>query len=134
MLREAKENCEYLIVGVQCDPSFRDGKQKPVQSISERMIQLNGCKYVDEIVCYQTEEELENIFRTMNIDVRFIGEEYRGRHYTGKQICNERSIEIHYNKRYHNFSTSELRHRIYQKEREKNESTTNTISSYYPIG
>lgn len=116
MLREAKENCDHLIVGLQVDPSVRDGKNKPVQSVSERMIQLSACKYVDEIIVYETEEELETLFKTMNVNVRFIGEEYRGKHFTGKSVCDERRIEIHYNKRFHNFSTSELRRRVYQKE------------------
>jgi len=113
MLRECKGQCDYLVVGLQVDPSRdREEKNRPIQSVSERMIQLQGCKYVDEIICYETEHELLNLISLLNIDVRFLGEEYRGKAFTGHSVCKERCIEIVYNKRQHNFSTSELRKRI----------------------
>jgi glycerol-3-phosphate cytidylyltransferase len=118
MLREAKEHCDYLICGLQVDPSMdRPNKNKPVQTLVERYVQLSGVKYVDEIIPYQTEKDCEDILLTFNIDVRIIGEEYKkaGR-YTGRAICAKRGIEIYYNKRDHNFSSSDLRNRVYNRE------------------
>tara|TARA_Y100000310_G_scaffold34476_1_gene32649 strand:+ start:5818 stop:6219 length:402 start_codon:yes stop_codon:yes gene_type:complete len=113
MLEEAKNNCEYLICGLQIDPSIdRDWKNPPVQSIVERYIQLYAVKYVDEIIPYATEKDLEDILKTMNINVRFIGEEYFDKNFTGKDICIQRKIRLFYNSRKHDFSTSELRGRI----------------------
>ena len=118
MLREAKEVCDYLIAALQIDPSLDrpNSKNKPVQSIIERQIQLKAVEYVDEIVVYNTEEDLRTIFKTFPIDVRIIGEEYYGKDFTAKDICEERNIAIHYNNRNHNFSSSELRNRLHTKE------------------
>jgi glycerol-3-phosphate cytidylyltransferase len=113
MLREAKEQCEYLICGLQVDPSIdRPEKNSPVQTLVERYIQLSGIKYVDEIVPYQTEEDLIDILNTYLIDVRIIGEEYKDSSFTGRATCATRGIEIYFNKRDHRFSTSDLRGRV----------------------
>lgn len=113
MLEDAKNNCDYLIVALQTDPTIdRPEKNKPVQSLVERYIQLKGCKYVDEIVPYQTEKELEEIFLSFNLDIRIIGEDYKDKDYTAKDICEKRGIKIYYNKREHNFSSTDLRKRI----------------------
>ena len=115
MLKEAKSSCDYLIVGLQTDPTIdRPEKNKPIQSVFERYVQLEGCKYIDEIIPYATEQDLIDILLTYKIDVRFIGEEYRKVDFTGKQICVDKDIEIYYNKRQHSFSTSGLRKRIEQ--------------------
>ena len=113
MLREAKTQCEYLICALQIDPSIdRPEKNKPVQTIVERFIQLQAVKYVDEIVPYQTEQDLEDILKTYRLDVRIIGEEYKSGKFTGRAICASRGIEIYFNKRDHGFSTSDLRLRV----------------------
>jgi glycerol-3-phosphate cytidylyltransferase len=113
MLREAKTQCDYLICALQIDPSIdRPEKNKPVQTIVERFIQLQAVKYVDEIVPYQTEEDLEDILKTYHLDVRIIGEEYKSGKFTGRAICASRGIEIYFNKRDHRFSTSDLRLRV----------------------
>lgn len=115
MLKEAKQHCDYLIVGLQIDPSLeRDTKNKPIQSVFERYVQLNGSIYVDEIIPYATEAEVCDILLTYDIDIRFIGEEYKELNFTGKQICEEHDIRIHYNERKHSFSSSGLRKRIQQ--------------------
>lgn len=115
MLKEAKRKCDYLICGLQTDPTIDrpNSKNKPVQTLVERWIQLEAVKYVDEIVVYQTEKDLEDLFLTLTIDVRIVGEEYRNTNFTGKDICEQRGIELYYNKREHSFSTTELRERIY---------------------
>ena len=93
MLEEAKTKCDFLIVALQTDPTIdRPKKNKPIQSLVERFIQLDACKYVDKIVTYQTEYELEEIFLSYNLDVRIIGEEYRIKDFTAKEICRERNI------------------------------------------
>lgn len=117
MLREAKKYCDHLICCLQVDPSIdRDDKNKPVQTLVERWTQLQAVKYVDEIVPYQTEKDVEDILQLFSIDVRIIGEEYKHGKFTGRAICSARGIEIHYNKRDHRFSSSELRHRLLEKE------------------
>ena len=117
MLEEAKKNCDYLIVGLQNDPSVdRVTKNKPIQSLVERYIQLKGVKYIDEIIVYNTEKDLEDLLKILDIQVRFVGEEYKDKPLTGRDICTARSIKIHYNKRQHSFSTTELRSRIARKE------------------
>jgi len=109
MLREAKTVCDYLIVGIQTDPTIdRPNKNKPIQSIFERVEQIKACKYVDEIVIYETEDDLSNILRSFPIDVRIIGEEYRDKNYTGKDL----DMDVHYNLRRHDFSSSKLRQRV----------------------
>ena len=113
MLKEAKSNCDHLMVGVQTDPTIdRPEKNKPIQSVFERYVQLEGCKYIDQIVPYATEKEIEDILLTYKIDRRFIGEEYKTKEFTGKQLCVDNDIELYYNKRQHSFSTTNLRTRI----------------------
>ena len=113
MLREAKEQCDYLICGIQTDPSIdRPEKNKPVQTLVERWTQLQGVKYVDEIIPYQTEQDLEDILKLFHIDVRIIGEEYKDGKFTGRATCAARGIEIYFNKRDHRFSSSDLRKRV----------------------
>lgn len=120
MLREAKEQCDYLIVGLQTDPTIdRPTKNQPVQTIVERYTQLKGVKYVDEIIPYATEKDLEDILTMYHIDVRILGEEYRDLDFTGKDICKKRGIQLYFNKRDHRFSSSDLRKRV--AEREHNE-------------
>lgn len=118
MLEEAKRVCDHLIVAIQLDPTLDrpDTKNKPVQSIIERQIQVGACKYVDETIVYSTEKDLEDILMTLPIDIRIIGEEYKDREFTGKQICDKRGIELYYNKREHFFSSSDLRQRVYEAE------------------
>lgn len=120
MLEEAKRQCDYLIVGIQTDPTLdRDTKNKPVQSIVERQIQVKACKYVDEVLIYSTEKELEDLMKTLPIDIRILGIEYADRDFTGKEICVNRGIKIYYNSRDHSFSSSDLRLRVYEAERAK---------------
>lgn len=112
MLEEARGQCDYLIVGLHTDPTLdRSEKNKPVQTTYERFVQLKGCKFIDEIIPYDTEEDLINLLQMVKPDVRFIGEDYRGKHFTG----NELPIPIVYTSRRHNFSTSNLRKRVCQK-------------------
>lgn len=116
MLEEAKRHCDYLIAALQVDPTLDRGdtKNKPIQSIVERQIQLAAIKYVDEIVMYSTENELEDLFLTLPLDVRILGTEYRDKEFTAKQICLDRNIELFYNVRDHSFSSTSLRKRIQQ--------------------
>jgi len=113
MLEEAKKHCDYLIVGLQADPSIdRPAKNTPVQTVVERYLQLRACKYVDEIVPYATEQDLEDILSGMHIDIRILGVEYRDKDYTGRDICKKRDIEIIFNERDHRYSSSGLRKRV----------------------
>jgi glycerol-3-phosphate cytidylyltransferase len=117
MLRDAKEHCDYLICGLQTDPSIdRAEKNSPIQTIVERQIQLSAVKYVDEIIVYETEKDLEDILETYHIDIRILGEEYRDKDFTGKDICKKRGIQLYFNKRDHRFSSSSLRKLIVKKE------------------
>ena len=110
MLKEAKEVCDYLICALHVDPSLeRPTKNRPVQTLYERFIQLEAVKYVDKIIPYQTEDELKNILLTNNINVRIIGEDYAGKPFTGDEL---KDIKIHYNNRKHTYSSTELRKRI----------------------
>ena len=110
MLQETKTVCDYLICALQVDPSkTRKNKNTPSQTIVERQIQLSAVKYVDEIIVYETEEDLENIFASLKIDIRIIGEEYKQKNFTAKDICKKRNIEIYYNDRKHNFSSTNLK-------------------------
>jgi len=121
MLAECKTICDYLIVAVQSDPTIDrpDVKNKPVQSIVERYVQLSAVKFIDEIIVYDTEKDLEDLLMFLPINVRIIGEEYKDKEFTGKQICEERGIKIWFNSRNHRFSSSELRTRTYQSELKK---------------
>lgn len=117
MLREAREHCDYLICGLQMDPSLdRAEKNPPIQSVVERYTQLKAVRYVDEIIPYNTEKDLEDILTSYHIDVRILGEEYRNKDFTGKDICRSRGIDLYFNKRDHRFSSSELRQRVYERE------------------
>jgi glycerol-3-phosphate cytidylyltransferase len=110
MLREAKEHCDYLIVVLQIDPSLdRPEKNPPIQTIVERYSQLKAVSYVDEIIPYKTEQDLEDILELYTIDVRVLGEEYRDKDFTGKDICRKRDIDLHFNRRDHRFSSTLLR-------------------------
>lgn len=113
MLEEARSVCDYLIVGLQLDPSKdRPEKNSPSQSIVERYIQLKGCKYIDEIVPYISEVDLEDILKTFKIDIRIIGDDYKNKDFTGKEYCINKGIEIYYNSRDHKFSSSRLKSQI----------------------
>ena len=115
MLEEAKQNCDYLIAGLQLDPSIdRAEKNSPSQSIIERYIQLKGSKYIDEIVPYIFEEDLEDILRLFKIDIRIIGIEYKEKNFTGKDYCQKNGIENYYKSRDHRFSSTELRKQVKQ--------------------
>ena len=121
MLREAKQHCDYLIVGLQTDPTIDrpDTKNKPVQTLVERYAQLNDVKFVDEIVPYQTEQDVNDILELFEVHIRFLGEEYREKDFTGKDVCRKRGIELHFNKRDHRFSSSDLRQRVTEAESAK---------------
>jgi glycerol-3-phosphate cytidylyltransferase len=116
MLKEAKSQCDYLLVGLQTDPTIdRPEKNRPVQSVFERYVQLQACKYVDEVVVYATEKELMDVLHSYPIDVRIVGEEYKDKHFTGREL----DIEVYYNRRNHSFSTTELRQRVLTSEQNK---------------
>lgn len=114
MLAEAKNHCDYLICGLQTDPTIDrpDTKNKPVQSIVERQIQLAACRYVDEVVVYQTEQDLVDLMLILPLDVRVLGEEYMHGDFTGRQEGIHRGVEHVFNKRDHSFSSSSLRKRV----------------------
>jgi len=117
MLEEAKSNCDYLICGLQTDPTLdRPEKNKPIQTVVERYIQLKGCKYVDEIVPYSTEQDLEDVLKSFKIDVRILGDEYKNKNFTGRSYCEENGIKMYYNKRDHRFSSSLLRKEVFTRE------------------
>ena len=116
MLKEAKTQCDYLIVGLQTDPSLdRPEKNAPIQSMVERYIQLSAISMIDEIIPYRTESDLMDILKVYPINVRIIGEDYKDKDFTGKQYCLDNDIEMYYNNRQHDFSTSSLRERIITK-------------------
>lgn len=114
MLSEAKNHCDYLIAGLQTDPTIDrpDTKNKPIQSVVERQIQLAACRYVDEVVVYQTEEDLIDLLLILPLDVRILGVEYEGKDFSGQAECYDRGIEIIFNSRDHSFSSSSLRKRV----------------------
>jgi glycerol-3-phosphate cytidylyltransferase len=117
MLREAKTQCDYLICALQTDPTIdRPDKNKPVQTLVERHVQLSAVTYVDEIITYQTEQDLEDILEMFPIDVRILGEEYKDKDFTGKTICTRRNIDLYFNKRDHRFSSSGLRKRVVEQQ------------------
>lgn len=122
MLEEAKRHCDFLIVGLQNDPTLdRPEKNAPIQSIVERQIQLAAVKYVDEIVIYNTEQDLIDLLLTLPIDVRVLGDEYKSKDFTGKDIAKKRGSKIVYNGRDHSFSSTSLRKRVYEIEDNKND-------------
>ena len=123
MLEEAKRQCDYLIVGLQTDPTLdRPEKNRPAQTVVERYIQLKGCKFVDEIVPYASEQDLEDILRSFKIDVRIVGDEYKEQDFTGRMYYEAKGIELYFNTRDHRFSSSGLRREVHQKELNKNNS------------
>jgi len=120
MLEECKKYCDYLICAIQVDPTIdRKEKNKPIQTLVERYIQLDAVSYVDKIIPYNTEDELITIFSSLDLDVRIIGEEYKDKEFTAKNICQKRGIRMVYNRRDHDFSTTTLRERIYNQESAK---------------
>ena len=121
MLAECKKSCDYLIAGLQTNPAIDrpDTKNKPVQSIVERYVQLSAVKYVDEIIVYETEKDLEDLLMFLPLNIRIIGEEYKDKDFTGKEICVDRNIDVVFNSRSHRFSSTELRNRTAQYEKEK---------------
>ena len=113
MLRESKQQCDYLVAGLQLDPTIdRPEKNKPIQTIVERYTQLKAVKYVDEIIPYTTEKDVEDILEMYQVDVRILGEEYKDKDFTGKDICRRLGIELYFNKRDHRFSSTDLSKRI----------------------
>lgn len=121
MLREEKRHCDYLIIAIQVDPTIDrpDTKNKPVMSIYERFACVSACKYVDEVIVYSTEQDLLNILQTLHIDIRFLGDEYKSKDFTGKQWCLDHGVELHYHEREHPYSSSSLRQRVYEAEIER---------------
>jgi glycerol-3-phosphate cytidylyltransferase len=121
MLSEAKNHCDYLIAGLQTDPTIDrpDTKNKPIQSIVERQIQLAACRYVDEVVVYSTEQDLRDLLLILPVDVRVLGIEYRGTNFSGQAECEKRNIDIIFNGRDHSFSSSNLRKRVSEAESKK---------------
>ena len=135
MMKMEKQLCDYLIVALQVDPTIdRPGvKNKPVQSVYERYVQLQGCMYVDEILVYETEADLLNLLQTQNIDVRFLSEEYKDRDFTGKQYCIDNGVELFFHLRRHQYSSTELRNRVYTLEKKKrDEKIENNVEQYSP--
>ena len=128
MLKEAKTQCDHLIVGLQTDPTIDRPKEKnkPVQSIFERYVQLQACKYADEILVYETEKDLVDILLSYPIDVRILGNEYEHKSFTGRKECVDKKIKFYFNSRGHSFSTTELRQRVIDAEAEKFLSKTQT--------
>ena len=113
MLRQCKEQCDWLIVGLHTDPTIdRPEKNKPIQTVYERWVQLNACTYIDTVVPYDTENDLCNMMATLDMNIRFVGADHRNDYITGQQICESRKIKIIFNDRYHDYSSSELRERI----------------------
>jgi len=120
MLAEAKNHCDYLIAGLQNNASWdRPQKNAPIQSLVERQIQLSAVRFVDEIVVYNTEKDLEDILLTLPLDVRILGVEYMQSEFTGRAICEKRKIELVFNSRDHSFSSTNLRERVWQAENTK---------------
>jgi glycerol-3-phosphate cytidylyltransferase len=136
MLKMEKELCDYLKVALQVDPTVdRPGiKNKPVQSVYERYIQLQGCKYVDEILVYETETDLLNLIQTQTFHIRFLSEEYKNVDVTGKQYCIDTGIEIHYHLRRHQYSSTEIRNRVYLLEKQKRDEKNDdpVVNQYSP--
>lgn len=134
MLKVEKEQCDYLIIALQTDPTIDrpDSKNKPIQSIYERFVQVSACKYVDEVLVYETEEDLLHLIQTTTMDVRFLGDEYRIKDFTGKQWCIDNGIELFYHKREHPYSSSQLRTRTWEAEQRKR-GVNNDICEKYKL-
>lgn len=113
MLEECKRYCDYLYVGLIDDPTIdRPQKNKPIQSLFERYVQLNSNKNVDEVIPLSGEADLELALKSLPINIRFVGDDYLNKNFTGKDICEKLNIKIIYNKRNHGLSSTELRNRI----------------------
>ena len=145
MMKMEKQMCDYLIVALQVDPTIdRPGvKNKPTQSVYERYVQLQGCKYVDEILVYETEADLLNLIQTQILHIRFLSEEYKDRDFTGKQYCIDNGIELYFHMRRHQYSSTELRNRVYELEKKKREEkveekvdqySPELLNKYFPEG
>jgi len=120
MLAEAKNHCDYLIAGLQNNAQWdRPGKNAPIQSLVERQIQLSAVRFVDEIVVYNSEKDLEDILLTLPLDVRILGVEYMQSEFTGRAICEKRKIELIFNSRDHSFSSTNLRERVWEAQNQK---------------
>ena len=135
MMKMEKQLCDYLIVALQVDPTIdRPGvKNKPTQSVYERYVQLQGCKYVDEILVYETEADLLNLIQTQILHIRFLSEEYKDRDFTGKQYCIDNGIELYFHMRRHQYSSTELRNRVYELEKKKREEKVEeNVEQYSP--
>ena len=132
MMKMETRLCDYLLVALQVDPTVdRPGiKNKPIQSVYERYVQLQACKYVDEILVYETEYDLLQLIKTQTMHIRFLSEEYMNRDFTGKQYFIDNGIELHYHKRQHNYSSSELRSRTAKLENMKNQEFTSTLPQH----
>ena len=118
MLKEAKKVCDFLIVGLQSDPTIdRPHKSKPIMSVQERKIVLEGIKYVDKVFVYNTEADLIRLIKKIKPDVRIIGADWKGKKITGGELAKELGHKIHYNSRNHQYSSTELKKRIYEAER-----------------
>ena len=128
MLEEAKNQCDWLIVGLQNDPTIdRPEKNMPVQSIVERFIQISAVKYVDQVIPYNTERDLEDLLLMLPIDVRILGDEYKNTNFTGRDICIRSGMDIYFNGRQHSFSTSDLRRRVASAETSRRVSSADAI-------
>ena len=114
MLEEAKQQCDYLICGLQTDPTIDrpETKNKPVQSIVERHVQLSAVKHVDQVVIYSTEQDLIDLLQILPIDIRILGEEYENKPFTGRKECEALGMGFYFNSRTHRFSSTELRARV----------------------
>ena len=135
MMKMEKQLCDYLIVALQVDPTIdRPGvKNKPTQSVYERYVQLQGCRYVDEILVYETEADLLNLIQTQTLHIRFLSEEYKDRDFTGKQYCIDNGIELYFHMRRHQYSSTELRNRVYELEKAKrDEMVEEKVEQYSP--
>ena len=135
MMKMEKQLCDYLVVALQVDPTIdRPGvKNKPTQSVYERYVQLQGCKYVDEILVYETEADLLNLIQTQTLHIRFLSEEYKDRDFTGKQYCIDNGIELYFHMRRHQYSSTELRNRVYELEKAKrDEKVEEKVEQYSP--
>ena len=118
MLKDAKEQCDYLVVGLQTNPTLDrpDTKNKPIQTFKERLIQLEAVKYVDEIIKYSTEDELYKLIKNINPNIRILGSDYKKKSFTGDDL----DIKIYYHNRNHSYSSTNLRKKIFQEEDKKN--------------
>tara|TARA_Y100001963_G_scaffold155357_1_gene246290 strand:- start:656 stop:1090 length:435 start_codon:yes stop_codon:yes gene_type:complete len=114
MLKDAKSQCDYFVVGLQTDPTIdRPEKNKPIQSLKERKIQLEAVKYIDDIFVYDTESDLYDLLKLVKPSVRILGSDYKGKSFTGDDL----NIPIYYHERNHDYSSSDLRRKIYEKEK-----------------